>query len=207
MNFEEIKHKMNTASMDDNQIPSKIKNIEISKLPIYKVRKSMRGEIITQIIIIAIFFTVPSIIDMHRLPQTVYYICMFITSLITFGYLIKMTWFLKKSSSLSNNSKETVISFIYELKLTLEVYKTAIISGSLLLPIAMVSLIFGTVKTPENIFNNLILLNVSNTALILYTSGYILVAVIIYIITVSWSDKLYGVHIKKLENMLGEFDV
>ncbi|PZW43747.1 hypothetical protein LX95_00071 [Mesonia algae] len=55
MNFEEIKHKMNTDSMDDNQIPSKIKNMEISKLPIYKVRKSMRSEIITQIMIIALF--------------------------------------------------------------------------------------------------------------------------------------------------------
>lgn len=132
---------------------------------------------------------------------------MFITCLITLGYLAKMSWFLNKSSSLSKNSKETVITFIYDLRLTLEVYKTAIISGSLLLSIAMISLVFGSTKIDEKIFTNLILLNVPNTTLILYAFGYIILAILIYFITVSWSNRLYGVHIKNLEKMLKEFDV
>lgn len=36
--------------------------------------------------------------------------------------------------------------------------------------------------------------------------GYILVAVLIYAITIVWSNKLYGVHIKNLMGVLKEFD-
>ena len=207
MNFENIKQKMDSESMDGSQIPVRIKDIETSKMPIQKVRKSMKSEIITQLILIVIFFAAPSFLEMHRLPKTTYYIMMFITSLITLGYLAKMSWFLNKYISLSNNSKETVVGFIYDLKLTLEVYKTAIISGSLLLPVAMVSLFLGSIKIDEKVYNDLILLNMPNTTLILYVFGYILIAILIYFITVYWSNKLYGVHIKNLEKILKEFDV
>ena len=206
MNFENIKQKMDSESMGGCQIPSRIKDIETSKMPIQKVRKRMKSEIITQLILIVIFFAVPSFLEMHRLPKTVYYIFMFITSLITLGYLAKMSWFLTRYISLSNNSKETVIAFIYDLKLTLEVYKTAIISGSLLFPLAMASIFFGSVKIDENIYNDLILLNMPITTLILYIFGYIVIAILIYFITASWSNKLYGVHIRNLERILKEFN-
>lgn len=206
MDFEKIKQKMNSDNMDDNQIPQKIEDLKSSNMPIQKVRKSMKNEIITQLICIIIFFSVPSFLEMHRLPKTTYYIIMFITSLITLGYLVKMSWFLNKSIGLSKDSKATIVTFIYDLKLTLEVYKTAIISGSLLLPIAMVSLFTGTVKVNEEIFNDLILLNISGTMIIIYAIGYIVLAILIYLITVSWSNKLYGIHIKSLENILKEFD-
>ncbi|WP_375240098.1 hypothetical protein [Aurantibacter sp.] len=206
MDFETIKQKINSDNMDDNQIPQKIGDLKTSNMPIQKVRKSMRDEIITQLICIVIFFSAPSFIEMHRLPKTTYYIIIFITNLITLGYLIKMSWFLNKTSNLSNNSKATIVSFIYDLKLTLEVYKTAIISGSLLLPLAMVSLFRGSIKIDEEVFNDLILLNMPNTTLILYVFGYILIAILIYFITVCWSNKLYGVHIKNLEKILKEFD-
>lgn len=207
MNFENIKQKMDSESMDSSQIPLRIKDIETSQMPIQKVRKSMKSEIITQLILIVIFFAAPSFLEMHRLPKTVYYVLMFITSLITLGYLAKMSWFLNKTSDLSNNSKEIVVAFIYDLKLTLEVYKTAIISGSLLLPIAMTSIFLGSVKIDEKVYSDLILLNIPNTTLLLYIFGYIVIAILIYLMTVSWSNKLYGVHIKNLEKTLKEFDV
>jgi len=207
MNFENIKQKMDAERMDGPEIPLQIKDIETSKMPIQKVRKSMKSEIITQLILIVIFFAAPSFLEMHRLPKTVYYIFMFITSLITLGYLAKMSWFLTKYISLSGTSKDTVVAFIYDLKLTLEVYKTAIISGSLLLPMAMASLFLGSVKIDKKVYNDLILLNIPNTTLILYIFGYIVIAILIYFITVYWSNKLYGIHIKNLEKILKEFDV
>ncbi len=207
MNFENIKQKMDAESMDSCKIPLRIKDIENSKMPIQKVRKSMKSEIIIQLICIVLFFAAPSFIKMHQLPKTVYYILMFITSLITLGYLAKMSWFLTKHTNLNNNSKETVMAFIYDLKLTLEVYKTAIISGSLLLPLAVMSIVQGSVKIDETVYNDLILLNMPNTTLLLYIFGYIAIAIFIYFITVYWSNALYGVHIKNLERILKEFDV
>mgnify|MGYP000350837660 CR=1 FL=1 len=207
MNFENIKQKMDAESMDNSHVPKNLQNIATSKMPIQRVRKTMKSEIVTQLVCIVIFFAAPSFVEMYQLPKTIYYVSMFITSLITFGYLAKMTWFLNKSSNLNNSSKETVMIFIHDLKLTLEVYKTAIISGSLLLPIALVSLMLGFVKVDEKIFNDLIMLNMSNIIILLYTFGYVVLAILIYIITVSWSNKLYGVHIKNLEKTMKEFEI
>lgn len=206
MNFEDIKQKMDAENMDDNQIPTEIKDVKISNMPIQKVIKSMKSEIFTQLVIIVIFFTAPSFIELQQLPKGIYYILMSITSLITLIYLGKMSWFLNKSSDLSNPSKDAVLSFIYDLKLTLEVYKTAIISGSFLLPFSMICIYLGRMKMDPELFENIISLNVSNTTLFLYAIGYIIVAILIYIITIMWSNKLYGIHIKNLEEILKEFN-
>ena len=206
MNFENIKRKMDTDNMDDNQIPTKIKDIETSNMPIQKVIKSMKSEIFTQLIIIVVFFTAPNFIELHQLPKGLYYILMSITSLITLIYLGKMSWFLNKSSDLSNPSKDAILLFIHNLKLTLEVYKTAIISGSLLLPFSMICIYLGRMKMDKDLFENIISLNVSNTTLLFYGIGYIIVAILIYIITIMWSNKLYKVHIENLEKTLKEFN-
>ncbi|MCJ8289932.1 MAG: hypothetical protein HRT58_09730 [Crocinitomicaceae bacterium] len=206
MNFEKLKQEMDAQNMDSNEIPTNIKSLETSKMPIQKVRQTMRKEIITQLVIIALFFSIPSFKEMHQLPKAIYYILMFVTSLITVGYLLKMSSFLHKSSSLGGHSKDAVLSFINDLKLTLEVYKTAIISGSLLLPLSMVTFYFGRVKMDEELFENLILLNISSPTLLLYILGYLIIAILIYIFTIKWSNRLYGIHITNLENTLKEFE-
>jgi hypothetical protein len=207
MNFDNIKNKMDAESIDEIQVPNSMEGMESSKMPIYKVRKTMRGEIITQLLCIVVFFAAPSLVEMYQLPKSIYYILMFITSLITLGYLVNMSWFLKKTSSLNEGSKETIITFINDLKLTLEVYKTAIIAGSLLLPISLITFILGVEQIDEIIFTRFILLDMSTIMIISCIVGYIVVAILIYFLTVAWSNRLYGIHIKQLENTLKEFDL
>jgi hypothetical protein len=166
----------------------------------------MKREIFTQLVVIMLFFAAPNFIELHQLPKGIYYILMSITSLITLIYLGKMSWFLNNSSSLGNQSKDSVISFIQDLKLTLEVYKTAIISGSLLLPFSMICIYLGRMDMDSKLFENIISLNVSNTTLFLYAIGYITVAILIYIISIWWVNKLYGIQIKNLELILIELN-
>lgn len=207
MNFENIKKLMDTDSMEDQNIPMMVKELKESNMPIQKIRKTMKSEIITQLICIVVFFIAPLFMKMHTLPKSVYYIFMFITCLITLGYLAKMTWFLKKTSRLTKQSKEVVMHFIFDLKLTLEVYKTAIIAGSLLLPFSMAALLLGAKTNKEDFFTNLFLINISTPTLLLYIFGYLLIALLIYGITIGWTNTLYGKHIQKLEEVLEQFKV
>jgi hypothetical protein len=89
----------------------------------------------------------------------------------------------------------------------LEVYKTAIIAGSLLLPISLITFILGVEQIDEIIFTRFILLDMSTIMIISCIVGYIVVAILIYFLTVAWSNRLYGIHIKQLENTLKEFDL
>ena len=207
MNFDNLKQKMDAENMENNQIPNHIKDIKTSNMPIENVRKRMITEIITQLACIVLFFIIPSCIKLNPLAKGVYYITIFVISLITLGYLAKMVWFLKKTSDLTSGSKETVLGYIYDLKLTLEVYKTAIIAGSLLLPFPMIALALGHATKHETIFNNLITLNITPTQMLIYALGYLAFVLIIYFVTVSWSNSLYGTPIKQLEKTLQEFEV
>ena len=207
MNFDNLKQKMDAENMDNNQIPNHIKDIKTSNMPIENVRKRMITEIITQLACIVLFFIIPSFIKLNPLAKGIYYITMFVISLITLGYLAKMVWFLKKTSKLTGGSKEAVLGYIYDLKLTLEVYKTAIIAGSLLLPFPMIAIALGHATKHETIFNNLISLNIAPAQILIYAISYLAFALIIYFVTVSWSNSLYGTPIKQLEKTLQEFEV
>ncbi|WP_416443437.1 hypothetical protein ACH3O9_00895 [Leeuwenhoekiella sp. A16] len=205
MNFEEIKEKMN-AENHSIQVPKNLKDIS-SRMPIKKVRARMKGELLTQLLCILLFFILPSSMNLHRLPRNVYYLLMFVTSLITLGYLAKMFWFLRKTKHLDSTAKEAVINFTYDLKLTLEVYKTAIMAGSLILPLAFASLILGLDFVDEKMFNQVLLLNIADSTIILSIIIYLAISVGIYFVTALWSDKLYGIHIRTLENTLKEFKI
>jgi hypothetical protein len=207
MDFENIKKMMDSENTDDVQIPSAIKNLKESAMPIQKIRKTMKGEIITQLVFIIFFFTIPVFfVKMYEIPRSIYYITMFVTCLITLGYLIKMMLFLNKTNNIGQNSKDVILSFIYDLKLTLEVYKTAIISGSLLLPISLLALLMGSEINKHDLFTDLFLFNVSLQTLLLYILGYLVGAIVIYFGTVAWTNSLYGVHIKELEKILKQFN-
>lgn len=221
MNFEEIKKKMEAEGMKELSVPTNMKQIEKSKLPIQKVRSSMKSETITQLVVIVLFFAAPFMMPMDQLAKGIYFILQFITALITLLYLAKMTWFLNKTRNVNGSSRDTVLAFIYDLKLTLEVYKTAIISGSLILPISILTLILGSGKlftgvrnveganeiSQNDIFVKLISLDMSINMLLLSIGSYLIIAAIIYIVTVKWADRLYRVHIDKLEGTLKEFEL
>jgi hypothetical protein len=197
---------MDTDDTDGITVPGNSKEIQSSKLPINKVRKTMKNEIFTQLVFIVLFFWVPQFLDLYALPQAAYYIFVFITCFTTLGYLLKMAGFLRKTSHIDGSSKNNVLSFIHELELTLEVYKTAIISGSLLLPIPVAALIMGIKTKGVDRFTDLFLLKLPMETLFLYIAGYLIIAVLIYFITVSWSDKLYGNHIRDLKKLIPQFE-
>ncbi|MEM6718603.1 MAG: hypothetical protein AAF611_04795 [Bacteroidota bacterium] len=206
MDFDKIKELMDSESQDDLHLPTTLDNLKESQMPIARIRKMMKGEIATQLVAIVVFFSYPFLIEMYELPRAVYFIFMFITSLMTLGYLAKMVWFLRRTSNVGQQTKETILNFIHDIKLTMEVYKTGIIAGSLLLPVSVACIFMGAVKFGDDYFTEWFLLQMSGSTLILVILGYLLCCVFIYYLTVIWADKLYGVHVRKLEEILVELE-
>ncbi len=205
MNFDNIK----SALENEDQaplVPESLATLKKSEMPIQQIRKTMKGEIITQLICIVIFFAAPSFMKLHQFPRAVYYIFMFLTALMTMGYVTKMIWFLRKTGSIQGSTKETLLLFIHDIQLTLEVYKTAIISGSILLPISVTALLLGSTNFNENLFQKWFLLDIGATRIILLIFGYLITTFFIYIITVKWADSLYVRHIDKLRNILNSLN-
>ncbi len=202
MKFDEINDALNRQTDNGIKVPAAINQLSGSQLPIQTVHKRMVSEIISQLLIIVLFFSIPFMMKMHQQPKATYLILMFLTALITIGYLLKMYGFVRQHRSLEHNSRDTIQQYIFDLKILLETYKTAIVAGSLLLPLALVALFLGAEQVDVNLYNKLFMLQFSAGQLVLLVCAYIALAVVFYAITVKWSDRLYGDQITKLEAVL-----
>lgn len=206
MDFDKIKELMDDENQDDFQLPTSLENLKESQMPIAKIRKTMKSEIVMQLVCIVAFFAFPAVVKMYELPRAVYLILMFVTSLMTLGYLAKMVWFLRRTSNVGQQTKETILRFIHDIKLTMEVYKTGIIAGSLLLPISVTAMFMGIMRDGPDRFSEWFLLQMPTSTLVLVIIGYLISCVFIYYITVKWADQLYGVHVRKLEDILKQME-
>lgn len=206
MNLDNIKSKMDSDNMDDQTIPQNIKELKTTQLPLLKVRRNLRNEILTQILVFICFFSIPIFLEMNEIAKGLYFILLFIITLITITYLLKMSAFLKRTTDISLNSKQVLINILNELNLTLEVYKTAIVSGSLLLPLLAFVVYTGKAKFEESLLYDIITLNIGSNYLILYIVGYLLISILIVYITNWWTNYLYGKYIKTIEKTLDEIN-
>jgi len=142
MDFDAIKSAMDEESKKEG-VDSQLVLTKKSRMPLDRIRKKMRGEIITQLLCIVVFFAA-AFVPMSELTKAVYVNFIFVTCLITLGYLFRMTKFLKVSGRMVGSTKDVLQSILSDLNLTIEVYKTAIIAGSLLLPVSAFAFICGS---------------------------------------------------------------
>lgn len=206
MNFEELKNEMNQAAEQESDKVARIDLNRGKNNPVQLIRSNMKREIITQLVCIVIFMTYPLVVKMADFNESMYYIFMFITSVMTLAYIIKLTFFLNKTSHFDSNTKDAIQSFIFEAKLTLEVYKSFIIAGALLLPVPVFAVLDKSSATKITVFEKWFRLEITSGQLTLLVIGYLLVAIIIYFITVAWTKLLYGKYLKQLEEVSKSLD-
>lgn len=209
MNFDELKDEMRRA-MDQDETDSILPIATISaesKMPIEEVQKTMRSEIRTQLLCIITFFVAPFLLQfvppmiLEPFPMGIYLIFMFLTTMMTLGYLAKMVWFLNRASTVQVGTRETILTFIFDLKLTLEVYKTAIVTGSMLLPISFAAFFMGNGHRAQWLYK-CFTLDVSAATLLMLICGYLSTVGLFYYVTTMWAERLYGTHIRTLERLL-----
>ena len=207
MNFEDIKKEMNEeVNLEEAKTPT----IDLNRgknNPVEMIRSNMKKEIVTQLVCIVIFMSYPLVVDMLSLNEAVYYIFIFITSLMTIGYILKLGLFLKKTRNFATNTKETIQTFVFEAKLTLEVYKSFIIAGALLLPVPIFALLTANNSTGIVVdFERWFLLDISTLEMVFLLIGYLILAVLIYFITVGWVKLMYGKYLRNLEVVIEDLE-
>jgi len=202
MNIDNIKSALD-SDPEGFEVPTSVDHLTTSTLPIETIRKTMKSEITAQLFIIAVMYAVFLIANLSPLAFSVYLIFITITCMFTLMYIAKLTGFLNRTSKLALNTKASIFSVIYDLKLTLEVYKTAIIAGSVILPIPTAAFLMGTkeIGDPE-LFEKYFLFQGSHLETLMTVAGFFALAILFYFITIWWTNKLYGIHIEELESTL-----
>ena len=125
----------------------------------------------------------------------------------TIGYILKLALFFKKTRNFATNTKETIQTFVFEAKLTIEVYKSFIIAGALLLPVPVFALLTANNSTGIVVdFERWFLLDISTLEMVFLLIGYLILAVLIYFITVGWVKLMYGKYLRNLEVVIEDLE-
>jgi hypothetical protein len=207
MNFEDLREDMDReVDLINKQIPE----IDLSRgknNPVQLIRANMKKEIIVQLAAIVIFMTYPSINPLPELSESVYYIFMFLISIMTLSYVLRLFFFLNKTNDLSTTTREAIRNFIYETKLTLEVYKSFATAGSILLPIPVFALLSKYKMVGDQyLFEKWFLLDIPAVHLIWTIVAYLFAAILFYYITAGWAQWLYGKYISNLTTIVEDLD-
>jgi len=214
MNFDDIKKEMN-ESID--QLPKDEFKIDLSKgknNPVHMIRRNMKKEIIFVIFGIILFLAYPSILDkrgieMSSLARSAYMIFMSLSGLMMALYILKLLSFIRKSSNFQTNTRDSIKDYIYEIRLTLESYKSYVIASSLLIPIPVFALLGvrnGWDASTNFEFERWFNLQLNNTETILLVVSYLVFSVFFYWSALYWTNYLYGKHVTELEKIVSDLD-
>lgn len=206
MNFDNIKSALDSDA-EGFDIPTNVDQLKASKLPIESIRKTMKSEVISQLFIIVVFYAAFFFVDLSPLAHSVYLIFITITCIFTLMYIFRLSGFLSRTSKLALNTKASIYSILIDLKQTMEVYKTAINAGSILLPVPTMAFMMGTKEmgNPEY-FEKLFLFQGSTMETMIMVGSFFAFAIFCFFMTNWWADKLYGGHISDLEKVIEDLD-
>jgi hypothetical protein len=196
-----------------NKVPKQNIEIDLTKgdnNPVQIIRKNMKGEILTQLVGILFLMSYPFLAPIDAFSRSTYLIFMGITSMMTLSYVIKLSFFILKTSDFGSSTKEALLTFMFEAKLTLEVYKSFIIAGSLLLPVPVFILLSRDNDLLENgmtVFEKWFRLDLTGGEFTILIGVYAIAAVGFYFITIGWAHMMYGKYLKQLQSIIDNFSV
>jgi len=211
MNFDDIKKEMN-ESVD--QLPKDEFKIDLSKgknNPIHMIRSNMKKEMISSSLVMLFFIFYPPILGlkMTAIENSAYLLFIVLSSVMIHLYILKLIRFLKKSSRFEMNTKDSIKDYIYEVRLTLESYKSYVIASMILLPIPIYALLSAgsPLHGPKSLnFEKWYTLQLNFTEAMLLILFYLIYTVTIVWITRFWTNYLYGKHVTELENVIGALE-
>ena len=204
MNFDDIKDAWNN-DQDSNKvtIPSSIDQLKPALLPVERMRKTMRSELLIQLVSIILIGFAPRFF--HLLPVlTIPFYALYVGCLVISAYyFFRFYGFYKKMDTGSLTSKDSLYSLYYEARLNIEMYKSfTYMLFPFMLIMAILFLISGKGEAMNKLYNLITSIEQFGLWLALtFASGVFL----LILMTELWSRSSYGKYLQQIKAVLDEF--
>jgi len=146
MNFDDIQAAWNQESNENIQLPTALNNLKGKKSPVKKIRTAMRTELLLQSIALTVTGFFPQIIRLNSNFLLAFYMTYAFMLIISIYYFIRFYFFYKRLFNYTLNSKESLFTLYYDIKINIEMYRSFNYS---LIPILVIMLsLFVAAKIP-----------------------------------------------------------
>lgn len=146
MNFDDIQATWNQESNDNIQLPTALKDLKGKKSPIKKIRTTMRTELIFQLIGLIVVGFFPQILNLNSSFLLAFYMTYGFMVIISIYYFVRFYFFYNRLYNYTLNSKESLYSLYYDIKINIEIYRSF---NYAMIPILVIMLtLFIVAKVP-----------------------------------------------------------
>lgn len=202
MNFDDIKSAWNRESSSNITIPNKVEELKRAELPLDKIKRNMKNELITQIAAVVLLGFFPQIFHFKPILYTPFYtvyILLVITCIYFFG---RFYFFYKRISKVSLSTKDALYEVNYDIKLNMELYK---LFCYMMFPFTFVQVSLLLINSKYEHFIQLIETTVSSNLFYLYfTIATIGTYAFLHLCAIYWLKSYYMKYAKEIENLLKE---
>lgn len=202
MNFNELQKQWNDEPTNKITVPTEIDTLRKAQTPIDKVRKKMKMDFITQIVLLIAIAFVPLIFDFSDNLTAVFIPFYGVMLGFMAYYFYKFFVFYKKSYDLTFDSRKNLLWFFYELKLNIELYK-ALTYIMFFLGFSFGILAGTLTKDNSKVDAFLSGLHDKNQALIIFVIIMVLFSFFMAEYIPRW---YYGKHLKQVKAVLDQLD-
>lgn len=200
MDFNDIQTAWNSYKPENVMLPINLEKLKSANMPIDKVRKNLRFELLMQTTSITAIGFAPMFNGFPVNMFTPFYIVYSVLLAISIYYLGKLFLFYKKLDKTSLSTKENLYETYFDIRLNMELYKTFCFAIFPFLILLIIGLMYFTNPLFSQIFNNEIAQN---------KLPRLFVAIIISIVSLGLSVELwvrwfYGKYAKQIRKILDE---
>ena len=200
MDFNDIQSAWNSDKPENVELPINLEKLKSANMPIDKIRKNLRNELLIQIATMIGVGFLPTLNWFPTVILSPFYLIYSIMFVITIYYLGKLFFFYKRLNKTSLDTKDNLYETYFDIRLNMELYKTfcfAIFPFGVLLAIGVIFY-----KFPQ-LSHNFISEIAQNKLPTLFIK--IIVSIIIMgIITEFWVEFYYGKYAKQIRKILDE---
>lgn len=202
MDFNDIQNAWNNEKTPEVVLPSNLEKLATANMPLEKIRKNLKKELIIQILSIVFVGLVPIIYNFSGDLYFAFYLLFLPFLSICIYFLIKLYNFYKRINNLQLNTKDSLYETYYDIMLNIQMYKSFTYS---MLPFAL--MFFGIVYLNDHTiqefpkFTSIEKRNEFIAVLVVLFVGFVMS---IGFVTEWWVHKFYGKYAKEIRKVIDE---
>ncbi|MEP6803601.1 MAG: hypothetical protein ABI892_03685 [Flavobacterium sp.] len=200
MDFNDIQNAWNNEKTDNVVVPNNLEKIQSANMPLDKIRKNLRKELLGQIFVLFLIGLLPLNSEFPSRLISPYYFIYGIIVAVSIYYLAQLFLFYKRLDKASLTTKDSLYETYYDIRLNMQLYKTFTFVLAPFLMIYLAGYLFYKNPDAAAILNG----NFDSAKLVFNVAVLVITILLIGVLTEFWVSFYYGKYAKEIKKVIEE---
>jgi hypothetical protein len=201
MDFNDIQSAWKNEKTEKVSLPTHLDKIKSANMPLEKIKKNLKNELIIQVLMMVLIGLIPLSIDMKYSFLLAYYLLYAVSIIISIYFTIRLYLLYKNFTNIGATTKDNLYEIYYNIRLFIETYKSFSYAFFPFGLFYMFLLPLG--KKSGKLIKIILDANQENVALILILIIFVFM-ILMWLMTEGHTKLFYGKYAKEIRKVLDE---